>query len=192
MGTDEIFSPAWAKEETLNATTCMLAAVICLVLTRSGTGQSTAALGIEIKNVVNSGVLSVEMRNRSSDTLKLWNDSNSWGSATWRVMRIRDGHLETFFQNPDQIFTRNIPTFRELHGGTSIQVPLALNEGNWCGFGHSSSFDERGIGGQEVAFEANDTIIVSYDVPNSTEAKQRGVWYGVAASLFVRPAVRAR
>ena len=146
--------------------------------------QSMKDLQIKIAEVSPSGVITVEVSNTSIYPIKVWQEANSWGAARWRVLRIRKGQLETFFQNPNQHFTRNIPTFSEIAGGAHIKQKLDLNGGNWCGFGHCSSFDEYGFLGQEVSFEQNDIIVVTYDVPFTNEAVNMGVWYGVAAALM--------
>src|SRR3989442_13701331 len=74
-----------------------------------------------------AGNITVEILNSSKKPNKLWKDSNSWGAASWRVLLIRSGRLETFFQNPDQAFTKNGPTFNEIAGGARIQYKLNLN-----------------------------------------------------------------
>ena len=149
--------------------------------------KSMNGLEIKIAEVSPSGGITVEISNASKDPIKVWQESNSWGAARWRVLRIRKGQLETFFQNPNQRFTRNIPTFSEIAGGAHIKQTLDLNRGNWCGLGHCSSHDEHGFGGQEVGVEPNDIIVVTYDVPRTNEAVKLGVWYGVAAALTTVP-----
>jgi len=129
-----------------------------------------------------AGVISVEILNSSKKPIKLWEDSNSWGAACWRVLLVRKGQLETFFQNPDQMFTVNRPTFNEIAAGGRFEQKLDLNGGNWCGMGHCALHSERGFGGKRINFEANDIVIVIYDVPATQEARENGVWYGVIAA----------
>ncbi|MDR3747915.1 MAG: hypothetical protein P4M04_07160 [Acidobacteriota bacterium] len=78
--------------------------------------------GIEIKiaEVSLSGGITVKVSNASKDVIKVWQESNSWGGARWRVLRIRKGLLETFFQNPNERFTKNIPTFTQIAAGAQI------------------------------------------------------------------------
>ena len=102
-------------------------------------------------------------------------------------MRVRKGELDTFFQNPNQDFTRNIPSFREIAGGERIEQKLDLNGGNWCGLGHCGEYNERRSGGEKMNFQSSDTVAVLYDVPRSDEAAKMGVWYGVAAAFVVVP-----
>jgi hypothetical protein len=90
--------------------------------------------------------------------------------------------LDTFFQNPDQQFTRNVPAFSELQKGMVVDLELDLNGGNWCSSAGCSSHDERGIGGTTVTFEKGDVLYLIYDVPRSEEGAKMGVWYGVAAT----------
>lgn len=138
---------------------------------------------IRITKVVLSGSISIEISNSGKEPLKLWEDSNRWGAARWRVLRIRSGQIEVFFQNPSRIFTVNVPTVTEIPVGAHIEHTLDLNGGNWCGFGHCASYNEHGFGGKKASFEPNDTIIVVYDVPPTKEAQDMGVWRGVAAAF---------
>lgn len=132
--------------------------------------------------VSHAGDITVEILNSSKKPVKLWKDSNSWGAGCWRVLLIRKARLETFFQNPDQVFTVNSPTFNEIAGGGHIEQKLDLNGGNWCGLGHCARYNERGFGGNKISFESNDLVIVIYDVPATQEARNLGVWYGVVAA----------
>ena len=140
-------------------------------------------LALEISNVAPFGIVQVKFRNLSADPVRIWDEANSWGAARWRVLRIRGGRLESFFANPDRVFTRNIPSFTEIAGGGELGRRLDLNAGNWCGFGHCSPFYEHGIAGRKVRFETGDRIVVLYDVPPSIEAVRMGVWYGVVAAM---------
>ena len=129
-----------------------------------------------------AGDIAVEILNSSKKPIKLWKASNSWGGASWRVLLVRKEQLETFFQNPDQMFTVNRPTFNEIAAGGRLEQKLDLNGGNWCGMGHCSLHSERGFAGKTLTFEANDIVIVIYDVPATQEARDLGVWYGVVAA----------
>jgi len=138
---------------------------------------------IKIVKVSPTGSIALEINNPSMEPLKLWQESNSWGAARWRLLRIRHGQIEVFFQNPNQIFTANIPTFDTIAPGAHIKHTLDVNGGNWCGLGHCVSYNERGLGGKKISFEANDTIIVVYDVPLTDVAEDMYVWHGVAAAF---------
>ena len=114
--------------------------------------------------------------------IRIWQESNSWGAAHWRVLLMRNGQLQTFFENPDQAFTRNIPAFNEITPGSHIEHKLDLSAESW-----------RGTEGQKVRFEHGDTVVVVYDVPRpyrwagaavTVEASKMGVWYGVATALI--------
>jgi len=153
-----------------------------------------SGLTLMIKEVKPSGVVTVEINNSSQEPIRIWQDSNSWGAAHWRVLLIRNGRLETFFENPDQGFTVNGPGFDEIAAGAKIDRELSLNGGNWCGFGHCSQYKEHGFGGREASFERGDILIVVYDVPmqlvfpeshGSVMAGKAGVWYGVATAMTV-------
>ena len=136
---------------------------------------------IEKAEATRTGDITLQILNLSKKPIKLWKDSNSWGAGCWRVLLLRRGQLETFFQSPSQIFTVNRPTFNEIAEGGRLEQKLDLNGGNWCGLGHCARYNERGLGGTNVLFEPTDTVIVIYDVPATQEARDNGVWYGVIA-----------
>jgi len=149
--------------------------------------KSMNDLKVKIVEVSHSGEITVELSNSSKELIRIWRDSNSWGADRWRVLLIRNGRLETFFQNPNRLFTRNVPSFDELAAGAHIEKKLDLNGGNWCGLGHCALYNERGFGGEKASFEPNDMVIVVYDVPRTTEAHKLDVWFGVvSASTTVR------
>ena len=137
---------------------------------------------LKITKISQTGRISLEISNSSKEALKLWEKSNSWGAADWRVLRIRGGRIDVFFQNPYQVFTANAPTFVQINPGAHIESTLDINGGDWCGLGHCSSYNQRGLGGQEIRFKAGDTIVVVYDVPPTKESQSMQVWHGVAAA----------
>lgn len=165
------------------------ALVLSSLLLGSVMAQDKAMNRLEIKivEVSPSGGIRVTVSNGSNGAIKLWEESNSWGAARWRVLRIRKGQLEVFFQNPNQRFTRNIPASKEIAAGAQTELKLDLNGGNWCGFGHCSAYNQRGFGGQEANFGPGDIVLVTYDVPRTNEASKMGVWYGVTAALSTVP-----
>jgi hypothetical protein len=89
--------------------------------------KSMNGLEIKITEVSRSGSVTVKLRNGSKDPIKVWQESNSWGAARWRILRIRRGQMETFFQNPNQRFTRNIPIPNEIAAGAQTEQKLNLN-----------------------------------------------------------------
>jgi hypothetical protein len=101
------------------------------------------------------------------------------------VLRTRNGQIDTFYQNPRQAFTRNVPAFDTIGGDVRLEVTLDLNGGNWCWLDACASHDERGIRGKTVTFEPGDFIIVVYDVPTTQRAIDNNVWCGVIASTTV-------
>lgn len=129
-------------------------------------------LTMQIVETSPSGGITVQLKNSSKKPVRIWKDSNSWGAARWRVLLIRNGQLETFFQNPDQDFTRNIPTFNEIAVGALMEQKLDLNLGGWLG-----------VDGRKIHFDPNDLIIVIYDVPPSAESLEFTVWHGVVTAL---------
>ena len=160
---------------------------VCLFLATIAVAEDKPMKGLDIKivEVPPSGSVTVKISNSSKDLIKVWQESNSWGAARWRVLLIRKGHLETFFQNPNQRFTRNIPTSNEIAAGAQIEQKLDLNGGDWCGFGHCSAYNEHGFSGREASFEPGDIVVVTYDVPRTNEASKMGVWYGVTGALTI-------
>ena len=137
--------------------------------------RPTKILELNISSVLPSGTIIVKIVNTSNAPIRIWDESNSWGAARWRVLRVRHGQLETLFQNPDQRFTVNGPTFHELAPGAQTERKLDVNAGKWCGPKYCASFEERGIGGRNIHFEPHDEIFVIYDVPRTTEASSMDV-----------------
>jgi hypothetical protein len=133
---------------------------------------SMSDLKLTVVGIAPAGRITMNLSNPSNKPLRIWEDANSWGAAVWRVLLIRNGQLETFYQNPDQSFTRNGPGFKELAAGAHIDKQLDLNGENW-----------RGLAGKNVKFEPGDTIVIIYDVPATVEARKYQVWYGVASVL---------
>jgi len=173
---------------------CGLLFLIWANATEAQKESTTGELTLAIKEVNLSGVVTVEMINSSQQPIRIWQEGNSWGAAHWRVLLIRNGQLETFFENPDQGFAMNEPRFDRVAAGAKIDRELSLNAGDWCGFGHCSQYYEHGFGGREVSFERGDVLIVIYDVPRldvypeshmSAMAAKAGVWYGVATAMTV-------
>jgi hypothetical protein len=160
---------------------CLLLLVNLPCLSTAASDLPMNELTIKIREVSPSGSISVEVGNTSKKPIRIWKESNTWGAARWRVLLIREGQLKTFFQNPDQGFTRNVPGFEEIAVGGHVDRKLDLKGGNW-----------RGMDGANISFEPGDTVIAIYDVPKQfgwSEAsvvdatRKMGVWYGVAAAF---------
>jgi hypothetical protein len=164
----------------------LLLVIATLCFGQEATKRMPVVVGptMKIVKVSTLGSITLEISNPSKKPLKLWEESNSWGATNWRALRIRQGQIETFFQNPYQVFTGNIPLFNEIPAGARLERKLDLNGGNWCGFGHCASYNEQGFGdGKKVTFEPGDTIIAVYDVPPTKESQELGVWTGVVAAF---------
>ena len=117
----------------------------------------------------------IELQNPSDAAVRLWRDSNTWGAARWRAMRIRDGAATLFYQVPTHGFTRNVPGFDELAAKSRIERTFDLTDAIW----RSTHPGDRSI-------RSGDLLIVFYDVPLTDEATRLGVWYGaIAASSSV-------
>jgi len=89
--------------------------------------QKMKALTLKILRVSPPGTIDVSLKNSSQESIKIWQDSNSWGAARWRVMLARNGHIETLYQNPDQIFSRNVPHYFLVEKGQTVQKTLDVN-----------------------------------------------------------------
>ena len=166
--------------KTLLCGLLMFAGLLCG--TTAAKNKPTNELTLTIVDVSPSGSITVRISNHSKQAVRLWKESNSWGAAHWRVLLIREGRLQTFYQNPDQAFTRNIPTFNVIARGAHLEHKLNLNETDW-----------RGSEGQKISFKSGDTVIVIYDVPitygwaelpETVVASKMNVWYGVISTLM--------
>ena len=146
-----------------------------------------SSLTIRVTDVSRSGVVTLHLENSSHSALRVFQESNSWGAARWRILLIRDGLLETFSEWASEIFTMNNPLYDEIPAAGHIERRLDLNGGDWCGLGHCTYWYERGFGGRRVGFEPNDNVVVVYDVPYTTEGDKLNVWHGVVAALTVFP-----
>ena len=154
-----------------------------IVLFRGFFGGSTVA-NMDARNNPSVAVLEaahpakirVLLANSSKEPLKVWKESNSWGAARWRALLLRNGKLRTFFQNPDQDFTVNLPAFVEIAAGSHLEQNLDLNDGSW-----RSSKGEK----EQVTLVPGDTLVLIYDVPFTQECLKLGVWYGVVAGSIV-------
>jgi len=159
----------------------LLAGNLVLALA-SQTSIPTKGIYVSVLHVSQLGVIDVAINNSGTLPINVWRESNSWGAARWRVLHIGHGQFDIYFQNSNQRFTRNIPSFVQVRPDAPLPVKLDLNGGNWCLRGRCSSRGERGIGGREVTFEKSDAIFVIYDVPWSKQATDMNVWYGVIAA----------
>ena len=113
-----------------------------------------SGITLRIVKVNTPAILTVEIGNPSKKPIRIWQEWNSWGAAHWRVLVIRKEHVFTFYQNPDQIFTKNFPACDEIKEGGYIRKELNLMDKQWCCL-------EGSIDG----FMKGDIIIVIYDVP---------------------------
>src|SRR5438094_10400084 len=75
---------------------------------------SRDSLQLQIAETSSAGTILVRVTNGSARAARIWKDSNSWGAARWRALLIRKAQLQTFFQNPDHDFSRNVPSLNEI------------------------------------------------------------------------------
>lgn len=134
--------------------------------------KAAEPLAIQIVQLSPQGVAKVELINTSKAPIKLFRESNSWGAARWRLLTVREGKLKVYSERLTQIFTRNIPTFDELPPGAHLTKEVDFNGEPW-----------RETSERRISFDPGDMVIIIYDVPMTSEARNLGVWYGVIASL---------
>jgi Peptidase propeptide and YPEB domain len=103
----------------------------------------------------------------------------------WRVLVLRHGELHTYYRNPNQMFTVNFAASEEIAGGGQLAYELDLNGGDWCDAKHCSLDYEKGIGGKTISLQPNDMVFVIYDVRETKEASQQGVWQGTVSTQQV-------
>jgi hypothetical protein len=163
--------------------TLLLLATALSSSTTSGQISTISGLELQVTKMSPSGTISVDIRASSGKTLRIWDDEFSLGAGHWRVVIVRSGHIDTFFESPFQVFVKNTPSFKEVAPGQHITKLLDLNGGNWCGLGQCSGWDQRGFGSQKVTLQSGDSVIVTYDVPPTVDAKQMGVWWGAASAI---------
>jgi hypothetical protein len=145
------------------------------------------APNLSILNVSSTGIINVRFTNKTGSPIRIFTESNSWGAMNWRVLQVKDGRVETFYQSPFQLFTKNAPRFDEISLGAFLDRKINLNGGNWCGLGHCSWWRERGLGGKTISFQKGDQIMVIYDTRMSDESQKYHVFSGVIAASTVVP-----
>ena len=107
-------------------------------------------------------------------TYRVWEDSNSWGAARWRVLVIRNGVLRLFWQDANLAYSRNIPAFFETSAPLRLRFDVRAKE--WLGSDHAA-----------FAFEPGDRVIAIYDVPPTIEANRDAVFNGVLSAMWDVP-----
>jgi len=158
----------------------LISSISCAAVQKDNTmGELTLA----ISNVTLSAQVTVRITNTSTRPIRVWEESNSWGAAHWRLLLIRNGRLATFYEDPDQSFTRNIPVYKEIPARGSIEQKLDLSEEKWLG-------PDKG----RIVFVRGDIVIVIYDVPKQfgmaytpsiVESRKMDVWCGFATAMTV-------
>jgi hypothetical protein len=111
--------------------------------------------------------VAIQLKNSTAVPLRLFDESNSWGAARWRILRIRQGAASLAYQVPIYAFTRNLPGFQELPGQGTSEKELDLSDKTW-----------RTHGMADATLQSGDLVVVIYDVPVSSEAQRLGVAWG--------------
>jgi hypothetical protein len=139
---------------------------------------SPAGLELRVVNVSPPRVISIELKNVTAHALRLFRESNSWGAARWRVLRVRGGEAALAYQVPVYAFSMNVPGYDELAGQATRMKQLDLGDNSW-----------RIQGPTDLTLDPGDIVVAIYDVPVSSIAQRLSVWNGaVSASTRVPPA----
>ena len=152
---------------------CWLAIAMLAGTVGAAEMRAQNSLDLNVVQVSRSAKMKVNIVNPLEKPLRIWKESNSWGAARWRALVLRNGKLQAFYENPDQDFTVNVPTFDDIARGSHLEKSIDLNDGSWIG--------PEG----KRAFMTGDTLVIMYDVPFTPECLKMHVWYGVAATSTV-------
>ena len=106
---------------------------LCLGTSHAEEKAMDVPLAIRSLRVAPDGRISLEMWNVSDKPVRLWRDSNTWGAARWRVLRVRAGELRVAHQRIVEGFTVNLPVFDELAPQARLEVTLDLSQPRWSG-----------------------------------------------------------
>jgi hypothetical protein len=138
---------------------------------------SPAGLELRVLKVSPPHAVSVELRNSTSQSLRVFSESNRWGAARWRLLRVRGEDVALAYQVPVHAFSRNLPGYDELPAQATWRREFDLDEAAW----HTP-------GPATLMLDPGDLIVVIYDVPVSDEARRLGVWHGaISASMRIIP-----
>lgn len=165
----------------------LLVAILLAISVQTASSQDVyvppAAPKLEILSISTTAKLQVRLTNTSKQVMKIFNEWNSWGAMDWRVLRINNGQVSTFYQNPYQGFGKNTPSSYELLPGAHHDFKLDINGGFWCGLGHCS-WDDKGLGGKKITFAKGDQIVAIYEASISEESQKLHVFSGVVAATY--------
>lgn len=152
----------------------ILCAAAISVVWAARDSSSLPILDMKIVELTDPGRIKIEVRQTEGRSFRLWNDSNSWGAARWRVLILRGDELTALVQQRPPAFTRNGPGYSEYL--TNFSLELILTESDWAT-----------IKGSFGGFNHEDQVIVIYEVPVTQEAFKFGVWHGtiVARAKYV-------
>jgi len=168
--------------------TLFAAALMCMMIDTTGNpSQAKPDLRLEILQMSLRGPIVVRLINASPNRLRVWKESNIWGSGRWRVLILRKGRSITLYQEPDDVFTINAPSYDEIAPQATVRRILEVNGANWQ---KPHSFN---------SFAQGDTVIVIYDVPRvypggdqfTVEAAKMDAWHGVVTAVHVFSAAEA-
>lgn len=143
-----------------------------------GDSLDDQSLDMVVTKVSDGGAVVVRMRNTSTHDLRIFRESNPWGSGRWRLLIIHGGRLSGFYEYIDKKDLKSeTPEYLVLlPGQTTDKFFFALKLFNW----HNND-------GSKLIFSPGDTIYVIYDVPPSDEVCEMGVWHGFLVTQFSIP-----
>jgi len=120
--------------------------------------------------------VAVRLRNVTQASVNLPEQSNSWGAACWRIVRIRNGQSFVGYQTLTHGFTVNVPTTHSLAPGATWQQVLDLTKEEW-----------KASGANDLRIQRGDIIVVTYDVPYSDILVRANAWFGVVGGVATAP-----
>lgn len=141
--------------------------------------QKTDDLTIKVLEAHQGGVVKVEISNKTTHSIRIWTQYNSWGWGNWTFEFFDKNQLIVFVRKPDQGFTFNLQNFTEIPASKALIRSFDLSDGTWVfrtipmwPTYPSKEDKENAIGG----------CFAVLAIPNSTESKTLDVWTGVATS----------
>lgn len=121
------------------------------------------------RTIALDGKFKVIATNRSGKTLKIWEDSNSWGYAALRFEITEAGGGKAVVRQKERDWRKNMPTFWSVADGGQVVYDVSLGSDEWEGL-------PKSLKGSTVTMRA---II---EILPDEQSKELGVWTGKVAS----------
>jgi hypothetical protein len=98
--------------------------------------------------------------------VRIWRTGNLWGDTVLSFELLPDERSYSVVRKP-QVYTRNVPSSLKVPGGSRHELPFDLGDGEWEA---GSPLDQLILPGAQ--------LVAIYDVPQTPEALEHGVWTG--------------